>query len=215
LIGKLVKNGLEVSLRVQGQRVHPYKGKIIFVDNTVDPTTSTVLVKAEVPNPDQTLLPGEYVKVDVNLGDFAGVIVVPDEAVVEAQEGARVQVVDDQNKVQAAIVKPLDTYQGLVALESGLKGGEKVIVKGIQLVRPGQTVDTEEADLETFNRPESSAELADPLSSPLIRIRGDQPAETAPAPDAKNQGTGPVPGKSAPAPAPAGSNAPAAPERGS
>src|SRR5208283_2428974 len=139
---KLVKTGLEVSLRVQGQRLHPHKGKIIFVDNTVDPSTSTVLVKAEVPNPEQTLLPGEYVKVDINLGDYAGGIVVPSEAVVEAQEGARVQVVDDQNKVQVAIVKPLDTYQGLVVLESGLKDGEKVIVKGIQLVRPGQTVET-------------------------------------------------------------------------
>ena len=105
LIAKLVKSGLEVSLRVQGQRAHPYKGKISFVDNTVDPTTSTVLVKAEVPNPEQVLLPGEYVMVDLNLGDYAGAVVVPDEAVVEAQEGSRVQVVDDQNKVQVTVVK--------------------------------------------------------------------------------------------------------------
>lgn len=215
LISKLAKSGLEVRLKVQGQGVHPHKGKLIFVDNTVDPTTSTVLVKAEVTNPDQTLLPGEYVKVDVNLGDYAGVIVVPDEAVVESQEGARVQVVDDQKKVQIAIVKPLDTYQGLVALESGLKEAEKVIVKGIQLVRPGQTVETEEADLETSNRPESSTEIADPLSSPLIRIRGDQPGNGAPGPEARGKGSAPAPGPSRPAPAPAESKAPPALERGS
>ena len=75
------------------------RARITFVDNTVESTTSTVLVKAEVPNPDQTILPGEYVKVEVNIGDYAGAIVVPEAAVVEAQEGSRVLVVDDQNKV--------------------------------------------------------------------------------------------------------------------
>ena len=214
LITKLVKNGLEVSLKIQGQRVHPYKGKITFVDNTVDPTTSTVLVKAEVPNPEQTILPGEYVKVDLNLGDYAGGVVVPDEAVVEAQEGARVQVVDDQNKVKVSIVKPLDTYQGLVVLESGLKEGEKVIVKGLQLVRPGQTVETEEADLEAFNRPDSATEVDDPLSSPLIRIRGDQPAAGGSGADEKSRGAAPVPGPAKPVPAQGDSKAQPAPERG-
>ena len=144
VITKLVKKGLEVKLRIGGQKAHPYTGKITFLDNTVEPTTSTVLVKAEVPNPDQTILPGEYVKVELNIGEYAGGIVIPDAAVVEAQEGSRVLVVDDQNKVRVAVVKPLDVYQGLVVIESGLNEGQKVIVKGVQLVRPGQTVKTEE-----------------------------------------------------------------------
>ncbi len=58
------RRGLEVKLRIGGQKAHPHTGKITFVDNTIEPTTSTVLVKAEVPNPDQTILPGEYVKVE-------------------------------------------------------------------------------------------------------------------------------------------------------
>lgn len=52
IITRLVKQGLEIKLRVEGQRDHPYTGKITFLDNTVDATTSTVLVKAEVPNPE-------------------------------------------------------------------------------------------------------------------------------------------------------------------
>ena len=127
------------------------------MDNTVDPTTSTVLVKGEVPNPDQTLLPGEYVKVDLNVGDYAGGIVVPEEAVVEAQEGSRVLIVDDQNKVAGSRRSRRSTrYQGLAVLESGLTEGQKVIVEGIQLVRPGQTVQAEEvglAEVQSGRRP--------------------------------------------------------------
>jgi len=170
IITRLLKKGLDVKLRVGGQKAHPYTGKIAFVDNVIDTTTSTVLVKAEVPNPDETILPGEYVKVELNIGDYAGGIVIPDAAVVEAQEGSRVLVVDDQNKVGTAVVKTLDVYQGLVVLESGLNEGQKVIVKGVQLVRPGQTVKVEEAELEKFTRPDS--EVPDPMDSPLMRIRG-------------------------------------------
>ena len=114
IITKLVESGLEVKLNVQGKLPHSYTGKVIFLDNTVDPRTSTVLVKAEVPNPDQTLHPGEYVKAELKVGEYADVIVVPEQAVVEVQEGSRVLVVDGQNKVQVKIVKVLDTYRGLL-----------------------------------------------------------------------------------------------------
>jgi len=188
VITRLVKQGLEVKLRIGGQKAHPHTGKISFVDNIIDYTTSTVLVRAEVPNPDETILPGEYVRVELNIGDYAGGIVIPDAAVVESQEGSRVLVVDDQNKVEAAVVKPLDVYQGLVVIESGLNEGQKVIVKGVQLVRPGQTVKTEEADLEKFTRPDSEFEVPDPMDSPLMRIRGTAPGgpnAPASAPPAK------------------------------
>jgi|GEM_PF-16739 len=201
IITRLVKTGLEVKLRIQGGKAHPYTGKITFVDNAIDSTTSTVLVRAEVPNPDQTILPGEYVKVDLNIGDYAGGIVIPDEAVVEAQEGSRVLVVDAQNKVEVAIVKPLEVYQGLVVTESGLSEGQKVIVKGIQLVRPGQTVKTEEAELEKFTRPDSASEVADPLDSPLIRIRGAETGDPNAPPSNKPDGAQPA-RRLAPTPAP-------------
>ncbi len=189
VITRLVKQGLEVKLRIGGQKAHPHTGRITFVDNIVESTTSTVLVRADVPNPDETILPGEYVKVELNIGDYAGGIVIPDAAVVEVQEGSRVLVVDDQNKVRAAVVKPLDVYQGLVVLESGLSEGQKVIVKGVQLVRPGQTVKTEEADLEKFTRQDPESEVPDPMDSPLLRVRGAAPEDSkAPAAAAPAKG---------------------------
>ena len=138
LIAKLVKSGLEVSLRVQGQAPIPTRGRSSSWITRSTRTTSTVLVKAEVPNPEQVLLPGEYVMVDLNLGDYAGAVVVPDEAVVEAQEGSRVQVVDDQNKVQVTVVKPLDTYQGLVVLETGLNEGRGSSSRASSSPAPGR-----------------------------------------------------------------------------
>ena len=187
LITKLLQGGLDVKVSTRGTYLHPYTGKIIFLDNTIDPTTSTVLVKAQVPNPEQTLLPGEYVKVELNVGDYAGVVVVPEQAVVEAQEGSRVLVIDDQNTVRLAVIKPLDAYEGLLAVESGLEPGQKVIVEGTQLVRPGQIVQAEELPLDKFVGKLQSTETADPLDSPLVRLRGstaDSPAGPRTARDA-------------------------------
>jgi RND family efflux transporter MFP subunit len=178
LITSAVKTGLDLGVTLHGEKLHPHRGRVFFVDNSVDPTTSTVLVKAEIPNPDETLLPGEYVKADVTVGTFAGAIVVPEQAVVEVQEGTRVLTVDAEGAVQAAIVKPLDTYQGLRVLESGIEPNQRVIVEGIQLARPGQKVAVEEADIEKYVRKSAGSETPDPLSSPLVRLRGKENDQT-------------------------------------
>jgi len=188
-ITQLIKSGLKVTLKIQGREVHAYQGTVFFLDNTVDPTTSTVLVKAKVDNPDESVLPGEYVRVEVNIGDYAGALVVPEQAVLEeGQEGARVLVVDALNKVASARVVPLDLVQGLRVLEPGkseLKEGQRVIVEGIPLVRPGQSVQVEskEAEIESFRRPEPESPQVEVLDSPIIRLRGgESPAEkTKPA----------------------------------
>jgi RND family efflux transporter MFP subunit len=192
-ITQLVKSNLKVNLHIRGRPAHPYQGTVFFVDNTVDPTTSTVLVKAEVPNPDETILPGEYVELEINIGDYAGALVVPDQAMLEeGQEGARVLVVDAQNKVASARVVPLGLVQGLRALEPGksqLQEGQKVIVEGVPLVRPGQTVrvESEEAEIESYRRPEPESPEADELDSPIIRLRGgESPAEKAKPADGKS-----------------------------
>ena len=86
----LLSRGLPVSLTVEGDRVHPHVGKAIFIDNTVDSTTSTFLMRAEVANPDGSLLPGQYIRAGMTVGEYVDAVVVPEQAVVEGQEGARV-----------------------------------------------------------------------------------------------------------------------------
>ena len=143
------KGGIPVTVAVEGKRPHPYVGKTIFIDNQVDKQTSTFLVRAEVPNPDGSILPGQYIKATITLNLYDA-IVVPEQAVLEGQEGPRVYVVDAANKVQVAKVTPVDDYQGLRVLESGLEAGQRVIVEGIQLVKQGQVVEPVEVPLDQF-----------------------------------------------------------------
>jgi RND family efflux transporter MFP subunit len=142
---ELIAKGLPVKVTrpgIEGDKDHPYPGECFFIDNTVNPTTSTFLIKARVANPSRTLLPGDYVKVDLTVGEVSGAVVVPERAVVETQAGPTVYAVDKQGKVEVVPVKATLTYQGLRVIESGLDPGRTVIVEGLQLVRPGATVRT-------------------------------------------------------------------------
>ena len=115
-------------------------GQIDFIDNQVDPGTGTIAVRALFPNPDLSLLPGQYVTVLVSRSNPRMLPVVPQTAVLVNQQGHYVMMVDKENKV---LVRPVTV--GVItgtmqAIESGLQPGETIIVQGIQKVRPGQTV---------------------------------------------------------------------------
>jgi len=169
----LLAVGVAVELTVEGERRHPHVGKAIFIDNKVDDTTSTFLLRAEVANPDGSLLPGQYIKAMMTVGEYADAVVVPERAVVQGQEGTRVFVVDAANKVQDVKVSAVDVYHGLRVLDSGLEPGQKVIVEGIQLVRPGQVVEPMEAPFDKFIVDETSIAHADArFESRITRIPG-------------------------------------------
>ena len=94
VITELVKKGLYANLSVEGGGEYPQPSKVYFIDNTVEPTTGTFLMKASVPNPEEELLPGEYVRVRATIGSYGDVIVVPEKAVIEGQAGPTVFVVE-------------------------------------------------------------------------------------------------------------------------
>jgi membrane fusion protein (multidrug efflux system) len=163
---QLLKKGLDVELSVQGEqkrseRKHPFLARAFFLDNQVDPTTSTVLMKATVRNPDQSLLPGEYVKCSAVVGELKDAVVIPERAVFETQEGPTVYVVDDKGLVQRVRVTPADeaTVPGRVVIARGLTPGQKVVVEGLQFVRPGLEVHPERAPKEA---PAATAPAAAP-----------------------------------------------------
>ena len=115
-------------------------GQIDFVDNRVDPTTGTIAVRALFPNSDGRLLPGQYVTVLVSGSAPRIMPVVPQTAVLVGKQGRYVMMVDKENK---AVVRPVTVgavVGNMQAVESGLTAGDKIIVQGIQKVRPGQTV---------------------------------------------------------------------------
>lgn len=150
-VTQLIAQGLAVEVYrpgLQGEEARHFPGKATVIDNTIDPTTSTFRVQAEVPNPQKTLLPGEYVKADVKVGEVKDAVVVPEQVVIENQAGSSVYTVDGQGKVAIAMVKATFLYEGLRVLESGIQPGQKVIVEGLQFVRPGITVKAEPASSE-------------------------------------------------------------------
>lgn len=145
---QLIEEGLAVRLSRPGSpegREHPHKGKLYFIDNIVDETTSTFLAKAEIPNPKGTLLPGEYVKLNLVVDRLEDAIVVPAPSVMETESGPVVHVVDPEGKVAVKRVAAAQTYEGLRVITKGLEPGIPVIVEGLQMIRAGIPVKAEPA----------------------------------------------------------------------
>jgi membrane fusion protein, multidrug efflux system len=115
-------------------------GKLLFADLTVDPTSGQVTLRAQVPNPDQMLLPGMYVRVRFEQAQASHGILLPQQAVTRSGTGDTVMVVGADSKVASRHVR-LGPAQGndWVVFE-GLKDGEQVIVDGFQKLRPGAPV---------------------------------------------------------------------------
>ncbi len=139
--GKLqdTKN-MQVELVLADGSVYPQKGKINYVAPTIDPGTSTLAVRAEIPNPERKLTPGLFVRIRVAGATRINVILVPQRAVMQGPQGKFVYVVDTDNKTEVKLVQVGDFYGDQWIITSGLNGGEQVIVDGAIKVRPGAPV---------------------------------------------------------------------------
>ncbi len=118
----------------------PARGRLTFINNTVDPATGTILLKAEFPNEDRALWPGEFVQVTAILSIQTGALVVPAAAVQAGQQGDYVLVVQPD---ATAVMRPVKVglrLDGQVTIESGLETGETVITDGQLRVVPGGKV---------------------------------------------------------------------------
>jgi RND family efflux transporter MFP subunit len=114
-------------------------GKLQFVDNTVDPGSGTVRVKAEFANKDERLWPGAFVAVRLAVQTIRGASVVPQSAIIQGPRGRIVYVVDATNKAAARPVE-LVYAAGEDAAVTGVQPGDRVVVEGRQNLRPGAAV---------------------------------------------------------------------------
>jgi membrane fusion protein, multidrug efflux system len=117
------------------------KGKLLFSDVTVDPTSGQVTLRAEVPNPDGLLLPGQFVRVRLSQAELPSAIVLPQQALTRGSDGDSVIVVDANGKPAPRQVK-VGAQQGTSwIIMKGLKAGEQVVVDGFQkMMVPGAPV---------------------------------------------------------------------------
>ena len=131
---------LRFELILSDGSVHPYPGTFRVIDRTVDPQTGTMKVEASFPNPKSYLRPGQFARVRVAVSERENAILVPKRAIQELQGAQTVLVVDDQNKASVRTITVGDpSDQNLIVLQ-GLNAGERVIVEGMQKVRPGSEV---------------------------------------------------------------------------
>jgi len=129
-----------IHIKLPDGSMYPHPGRTNLLDVQVQADTDTVLVRAQLPNPEGLLIPGGIVDVIVDRGAPQASLLIPQSAVQLDQAGRYVMVVGDNKKVeQRRIVAGVEQGRDLVVKE-GLKEGELVIVEGIQKVHPGQIV---------------------------------------------------------------------------
>lgn len=129
-----------LDLFLVGDKALPQKGFVTFVDRAVDGKTGTIAVRASFPNPDKVIRPGQFARVRGVVENRADAVVVPQIALQE-QQGAKVaMVVEAGDKVAYRPVVVDELVGDVYIVKSGLKAGERVVVEGVQKVRPGMQV---------------------------------------------------------------------------
>lgn len=148
--GKTLKHASEtqgrgkLEMAFSDQQGYPQKGFLDYYDLGVDPQTGTMLLRGVFPNPKGEIVPGLFVRLRAPL-ETRNALTVPEGAVGVDQVGHYVLVVGEKNIVQQRPVTVAQAVNGLRVIDKGLEGDERVVVSGLQMARPGATVDPQEA----------------------------------------------------------------------
>lgn len=147
------KKPLTVDIILPDETKHPEPGTVDFLNNEVDINTGTMEMRAVVPNSTEDILPGQYVKVQLLLSEQPDAILVPEQAIGDQQGQNYVIVVGKDNKAEFRNVTIGADYKGSTIVEKGVKVGEKVVIEGLQKLRPGMSVKPKPAKPKSTNGP--------------------------------------------------------------
>ncbi len=131
---------IPVQMGTLGSAGTPFSGKLQLVDNVVDARTGTVRVRAAFDNQDGSLMPGQFARLRLGLAHTEPALAIDERAIGTDQDRRFVMVVGDDNKVAYRPVVLGATADGLRLVTDGLKPGERIVVNGLQRIRPGATV---------------------------------------------------------------------------
>ncbi|MBW5799298.1 efflux RND transporter periplasmic adaptor subunit [Halomonas elongata] len=165
--GELARSGERSSSREERTPVrvglandtgYPYAGEVDFVDNSLDATTGTMMVRAVLDNDEGRFTPGMFARVQLLGSSAEDAVLIDDKAVLTDQDRKYVYVVDDQGVALRKDIRPGRMADGLRVIETGLEPGERVVVKGAhRIFYPGMQVAADSVDMRGASRP---AELA-------------------------------------------------------
>jgi multidrug efflux system membrane fusion protein len=116
-------------------------GRLVTIDNQIDPSTGTVKLRAEFPNTDETLFPNQFVNVQLIADQLQGATVVPTAAIQRSTTATYVYLVADQKTVSVRPVETGPSERGLIVVSKGLVPGDVVVVDGVDKLREGSTVE--------------------------------------------------------------------------
>jgi membrane fusion protein (multidrug efflux system) len=162
--------------------VYPHRGVAYPAGREIDPRTGTITVKADFPNPDLLLRPGQYARVRVETNVAEGALVVPQRAVQDLQGLAQLTLVGPDETVEVRTVTTGTVWGTLQVIEKGVAAGERVVVEGFQKVRPGMVVAPKPAPPELAGGPPVSRPPADPTEPAPAPTPTPEPAAQAPPP---------------------------------
>jgi membrane fusion protein (multidrug efflux system) len=165
---------LPVTILLEDGSRYQHEGRLTFTDVTVDPGTGSFLLRVVVPNPDDLLLPGMYVRAVVSSGVRQDALLVPQQGIARDPKGnTTAMVVGEDGKVAVRPVRVAHTVGDRWLVDEGLRAGDKVIVEGLQKIRPGMPVKAIEAAL---------ARTAPAVSGAAPALPTAARSESAPAP---------------------------------
>ena len=151
------KHNSFVTITLADGSIYPYEGIVDFADPQVDPKTGTFSVRAEMPNPDHSLLPGEFTKVKVLLDVHENAIKIPNRALVVEKGGAYVYVVRPDSVVERRFIELGPEIGNETIVERGLAKGEKIVVEGYHKLTHGMKVNPIDAVVKEDDQAEPSA----------------------------------------------------------
>ena len=142
-IASVAPGEASIALMLDDGTRYPHKGRLLFTDVAVDRDTGMVTIRAEVPNPDNVLMPGMFARGELVQGVITNAVTVPQRTVARGAAGSStVLVVNEENKVEARNITINREVGTKVVVASGLKQGERIIVEGSQKATPGSVVRT-------------------------------------------------------------------------
>ena len=170
LENQLDGDAMSVKVTVGESGKKTYEGKVLVIDNQVDPSIAAVRVKAQIPNDSKTLLPGQFARVSLIASTLKDALAIPSQAVVINPRGKLVYVIDKDGKAVSKPVKVVYEYQGS-SVVTGIEAGDRVVIEGKQNLRPGSKV------LEAKSTPASAPSVA-PAATPAPTTAPATPSTT-------------------------------------
>jgi multidrug efflux system membrane fusion protein len=146
-------HAVAVNVGLAGEEGFPHEGKLEFVDNQLDSRTGSVRMRATFENKDRGMAPGLFARVQIGGGAPKTALLISDRAIGTDQSRKFVFVVDKQGKAEYRAVTLGPVVDGLRVVRTGLKPGEKIVVNGLQRVRPGAPITAQTVPMVASNAP--------------------------------------------------------------